>query len=88
MDEIEVSLEVRWDGVLQRADSLLAGLRVSEHSEVGIEHLVGLADGHRDAEPIPSGRDGGGSDAVGREEGVDGLHGLRLGGDELFNLDA
>ncbi len=79
-------LELSGDGVRQGADSLEARLVVREHGEVGIEELVGLADGHLERQPVAGGRDGLRSETVLSEPGVDGVDRLGARSDELLNL--
>ena len=64
MDDLQVIDQVLRDGVLQRADDLSARLVMGVDREVGIEHLVCLADGKGDGEPVAPAGDGGRVDIV------------------------
>ena len=44
--------EVGRDRVRERANESHARSAMLEHLEAGVEHLVGLAHGHREAEPV------------------------------------
>ena len=56
-DKVEVTLELRWDRVCKSADESLSSLGVLEDLEVGIEHLVCLAYGNGECEPVARWRD-------------------------------
>ena len=57
VDEIKVALELRRDRVCKSADESLSSLGVLEDLEVGIEHLVCLAYGNGECEPVARWRD-------------------------------
>lgn len=79
-------LQLSGDRVRQGPDGLEAGLVVGEHGEVGVEELVGLADGHLERQPVAGGRDGLRSETVLGEPGVDSGDRRGTGSDELFDL--
>lgn len=59
VNEVEVPLKLSGNRVAHRADRLLASLGVGIDSKAGVEELIRLAHGHRNAEPITGGRDDG-----------------------------
>ena len=86
VDEVEVALELGRDGVREGADGLRAGLVVRVDGEVGVEEVVGLADGDLKREPIAGRGDSLRVDVVLLQPSVDGIYAFLRGRDELLNL--
>ena len=86
VDKVEVALELSRDRVREGADGLEARVLVLEDGEVGVEELVGLADGDLEREPVTGGRDGLGGDAVLLQPGVDSVDAVLRRSDELVHL--
>ena len=86
VDEVEVALELGRDGVREGADGLRAGLVVRVDGEVGVEEVVGLADGDLKREPVAGRGDRLRVDVVLLQPSVDGIHAFLRGRDELLDL--
>ena len=80
------ALEVRGDGQRRGANSSLAGLSVLDDVVVGVKHLVGLFDRHREREPVASVSGSLRGDTVRREPLVDRRGDLRSRTDVLIDL--
>ena len=81
-----MALELGRDGVREGADGLRAGLVVRVDGEVGVEEVVGLADGDLKREPIAGRGDSLRVDVVLLQPSVDGIYAFLRGRDELLNL--
>ena len=69
-------VEVHGKGVLKGTDSLSPRSLVGVGVVLGVEHLVSLANGDVEAEPVSSGGHELGGDAIGGEPRLDGSSGL------------
>lgn len=54
MDGIDVRSNLAGQGVLESTDDLFASGFVSVDTELGIQHLLGLADWHTNGDPVTS----------------------------------
>lgn len=64
MHEVQMGVEGGGDGVGKGTDRLFPGGDMLKDREVGVEHLVRLADGNGESEPVTSRGHGAGLDAV------------------------
>ena len=77
VDKVELALKFRRDGIAERADSRLSSAGVRVGSKVGVEQLVGLADGDGHLQPVSSRRDRLYGQTGLLQPRIDGLDGLR-----------
>ena len=81
-----MSSEVGRDRVRERANEAHARSAMLKHLEAGVEHLVSLAHGHREAEPVARRGRLGRLDVVLSEPCRHGIDGLLLRRDEARDL--
>jgi hypothetical protein len=86
VDEVKMTLKGCGNRVAHRPDSLLTCLRMGVDSEVGVEHLVRLANRHRDGEPVSRGGAGRRVQSRLLQPCVHSFGALRARSNELLNL--
>ena len=86
MNEFQVILEIRRNGILHGTDDLGACCAVGENGEVGVEELIGFADWNRELEPVSGGGDGARVNVVLLQPRIDRIDSLSGGLDEALDL--